>query len=157
MLVLNIVLCLFALTTTIYAAVIYYQTTQHGHQVVGVAVHALVNDFTLPKGYVAVSQFADVTPSPVINITTEVADLNLTIQCLNPTDLAGNYSLLQLQLWNHTDHSVIALPLNLLTSSTLRIPLPYIDTYVFDYHIEYTPSRENENGNEILLDVRVTD
>lgn len=134
------------------AAVNYYYTLQKGTQHVDYAYSALVKNFTLPAGYVNVSQFAIAQPSPVINITTYVTGLNLTLHTKNYAALQTRYCVLELQVRNYTDDTLLG-TLNLRSNTTLIIPLQSIRTYTFNYRILYTPAIKADN--EILLDATI--
>lgn len=153
-LMLNIVLCIFALTTTIYATQQYLYWLQRGHQHIEYGVTAKVENFTLQTGYVNFTQFDEkVEPSPVINITTYVPGLNLTIHSNNYVDLCNYYAILDLEVYDYETHLPMSSKLNLLSNSTLVVPLTTVGTYVFDYRIYYKPSAIGDP--EILLDIAI--
>lgn len=150
-LALNIVLCIFALTTTIYAVNLYlWEANQRGGQEVLYAVEGSYSNFTLPRGYVDVPSYATASPSPVLTVTTHKENLILQISCTNYQDLAGNYSDLRLDLMLGV---VSKGTLDLRTDDVLNFSIALQGTYHFDYRISYTPIAQN--NNEILLHIDV--
>lgn len=157
MLVLNILLCTFALTTTIYATASYLQWQQTITQHVSYAIIGVnVKNYPLPEGYVGFGEFSD--KALALEFTTQKPNLTLVITCNNTLDLQSKYSVLTLTLLNSTTGAPISpgYILNLLDPiSKISYPLLAIDTYGFGYRFNYTPSTpSNGSGdNEIVLNV----
>lgn len=169
-LVLNILLCTFALTTTIYALNSYlWWAAQHGKQEVGYAVLGSAINFTLPKGYVDYSSYSYASPTetapsdpllsppvdPILSVQTWKPNLVLQINCLNPNALSLNYTALTLLVAQRGTSSIWQLDLCTNNDgSGLNITMTSIGIYSFNYRVEYTPSQPSSQ-NDISLFVNV--
>lgn len=158
MLGLNIVLCIFALTSTIYALNGYLQWQQTITQHVSYAVvNVNVKNYSLPNGYVGFGEFSDTVLT--LEFTTQKPNLTLIITCNNTTYLQSKYTVLTLTLLNSTTGQPLESPayvLNLLSpTSRINYPLSAIDTYDFGYRFNYNPTTPSSGSgdNKILLDV----